>query len=200
MAGLHLDEMPQYAFISEEEYFALEERAVVRHEYFDGEIFAMAGASNRHVRINTNVIVGVGKRLFEGACYTTTPDHRVKVQATGLIVYPDMAIACPPERFDTKSPSTLLNPKVIVEILSPSTRQYDRTVKLEHYKQIEELMHCILIEQDHVEVEHYYRDEAGNWQNRIYESLEDVVRLPDMDLELPVVEIYLGINLQPEIL
>lgn len=196
MTSLNLDVLPQYAFISEADYYALEEKAVIRHEYFDGEIFAMAGASPQHVKLTGNITVALGRRLLGRQCYTAPVDQRVKIEATGLITYPDLAIVCPPEHYDPNNAQTLLNPRVIVEILSPSTARYDRTTKFENYQQIEGLSDYILIEQDQMRVEHYHREANGTWPQRVHVLPDDELHLPELDIAVPLREIYERLNVQ----
>jgi len=200
MTTLNLDEMPQYAFISEEEYFSLEEKAVIRHEYYEGEIFAMAGGSHEHAVLMANTSGAVVPRLRGQKCYTASSEQRIKVEATGLITYPDLAIVCPPLRFAGKNTHTLLNPRAIFEILSPSTSQYDKTIKFANVKEIDEMTDYILIEQDSVGIEHRYRDDDGLWQSRIHDSLDDMLRLAGLDLEIPLSEIYERLTFLPEII
>jgi len=195
MASLNLDISPQYALISEPEYYALEEKAVIRHEYFGGEIFAMAGASPAHAQLTANVMGSLVGRLRGRACYATSSDQRVKVEATGLITYPDLAVVCPPERYDPNNAHTLLNPRVVVEILSPSTAQYDRTTKFENYQQIESLSDYILVEQDQMRIEHYHRTADGTWQRQIHVSPDEELNLTDLDVVAPLSEIYERLNL-----
>ncbi len=114
-------------FITEAEYQQLEEASSVKHEYYDGHIYAMAGATPAHCLIAFNIAVAVGSRLRGRSCRGASSDQRVKVEATGLRTYPDMLIACPPERYDEQDSNSLLNPRVIMEVLSRSTAVYDRT-------------------------------------------------------------------------
>ncbi len=177
-------------YISEDEYLELEAASLEKNEYFDGCIYAMAGATPRHNKIIFSTMTAIGVRLRGHSCDGAGSDQRVKVEATGLLTYPDVLIVCPPERYDENDPNSLLNPRVLIEVLSPSTENYDRTEKFEHYKKIESLTDYILIEQNHIWVDHYQRAEDGLWTVRSFNQHEQIVSLPELELELPLDEIY----------
>jgi Uma2 family endonuclease len=119
---------------------------------------------------------------------------RVKVEATGLHTYPDAVIFCPPSRFEGRVDNTLLTPKVIFEVLSPSTERYDRTGKFNSYAQIETFTDYVLIDAESVSVEHFRRVEDG-WLLRSYGRLHDVLVFPDLDITLPLAQIYEDLEL-----
>jgi len=177
-------------FITEEEYQRIEEASPVKHEYYNGRIYAMAGATPAHCLIAFNIQGALFVRLRGHPCRGASSDQRVKVEATGLKIYPDLLIVCPPEQYDESDANTLMNPRVIIEVLSPSTELYDRTGKFDHYKQITSLTDYILIAQDRVRVEHYQRGEAEVWTVRSYNQREHSLTLPELELELPLAEIY----------
>ena len=177
-------------FITEAEYLELEETASIKHEYFQGCIYAMSGGSNTHAVLCTNAAVTLVTRLRGKECRAVGSEQRVKIEATGLLTYPDASVYCPPARFEGRHDETLLNPTAIVEVLSPSTQTYDRTTKFDHYKQIASLTDYILIEQEHVRVEHYQRGEGDVWTVRIYNQRSRSVALTSLDLELPLEELY----------
>ena len=185
-----MNAIPQYLHISEEDYYALEEKAGIRHEYFNGEIFDMAGGTPLHARLIASVTAALGSRLRGHACYPTSSDQRIKIERTGLITYPDLAVVCPPERYDPSNANTLLNPRVVVEVLSETTEQYDTKIKLEHYRQIDSLTHCILVRQDRVEVVHHYRTASGEWASETHQKRSSALKLQDLGLELPLDLIY----------
>lgn len=177
-------------FISEEEYLALEEKSLEKHEYFDGRMYAMAGATPAHNLIAFNIAGSLSSRLRGLPCHGAGSDQRVKIEASGLKTYPDVLIVCPPERYDERDPNSLLNPKVIIEVLSPSTEHYDRTDKFDHYKQIAELSDYILVAQDRVRVEHYTRGQGDSWTVRSFNQRAHTLSLPSTSIELPLDEIY----------
>ncbi len=170
--------------ISEEEYWKLEAVSEIKHEYFNGRIYAMAGGTPSHNAVSHNIQGSLFSRLRGKSCRGYGSDQAVK--ASGLITYPDALIVCPPENYDKNA---LLNPRVMIEVLSPSTEKYDRTDKFEFVKQIESLSHYILVAQDRVRVEHYERN-GENWIVRSYYQRDDVLVLADLELEIPLEEIY----------
>jgi len=155
----------------------------------------MAGGSPIHARLIANTLGAAVSRLRGQRCYAASSEQRIKVEQTGLITYPDVAIVCPPERYESLDPDTLLNPAVVVDVLSPTTEAYDRTVKYNHYRQIESLSHVILVSQDQVRVECFTRGADGDWTGEVYRTLDSSLRLPDLDLEVPLSEIYDRLNL-----
>ncbi|HET6385725.1 MAG TPA: Uma2 family endonuclease [Armatimonadota bacterium] len=185
-----INAISQYSHISEEEYYSLEARAEIRHEYLNGEVFAMAGGSPEHARLIASITGSMVSRLRGHRCYATSSEQRIKVERTGLITYPDVAIVCPPERYDPVDPDTLLNPRVVVEVLSPTTEEYDRTGKYDHYRQIESLTHYILVSQDQVRVECFNRGVGGEWTQDLHLTRDSTLRLLDLELEVPLAEIY----------
>src|ERR1051325_5141739 len=122
--------------LTPEEYLAIERKSEVKHEYFAGEMFAMVGASKWHNLIAANVIRVLGNQLLDRPCNVYPSDMRVKARATGMYTYPDVVVACAEEQFDDAERDTLLNPVVIIEVLSESTEAYDRGRKFEHYQSI----------------------------------------------------------------
>src|SRR5687768_13215855 len=150
-------------FITEEEYWQLEEQSETKYEYFNGEIFAMSGGSPEHAVLSVNASTALNNQLRGKPCRVGSSDQRVKVEATGLSTYPDVVVYCRPWRFDPRNADTLLTPTLIVEVLSPSTLNYDKGTKFDNYKQIESLRDYLLISQDKVQVEHYRRLDNGDW-------------------------------------
>lgn len=138
------------------EYLALERAAETKHEYLDGEIIAMTGASRPHNVITLNLGAELRERLRGTGCQTTVSDMRVRVSPTRY-AYPDVVVACPPLQFEDAEVDTLLNPTVIVEVLSPSTEAYDRGQKFAHYRRLESLREYILISEDSMHAERLAR-------------------------------------------
>ena len=177
-------------YISEAEYAEGEKISPIKHEWFDGEVFSMAGGTPEHSEIAVNIMIGLGTRLRDKPCRVYNGDLQVKIEATGLRTYPDVSVVCPPKRFDPNDPNALLNPKILIEVLSPSTENYDRTVKFDHFKQIESLTDYLLISTDCVRVEQYKRIENGTWSVETFTSLSEIVTLESADVELPLEEVY----------
>jgi len=171
------------------DYLSVEEMSSVRHEYLDGEIFAMAGGTPEHAALSAAVVVVLGSRLKGTRCRPYSADLRVRVRATGLATYPDAAIICGDVERDPESPTHAVNPSVLVEVLSPSTEEYDRGEKREHYQRIDSLKEYVLVAQDRARVEVFARSATGEWRHQVHER-GDVVELPSLGLMFPVEELY----------
>jgi Uma2 family endonuclease len=176
--------------ITPEEYLEIERKAEYKSEYFNGEMFAMAGASRRHNLITGNVFAQLHSQLRKRSCEIYQSDMRVKVSQTGLYSYPDVTVVCGTAMFEDKNIDTLLNPTLIVEVLSESTETYDRGRKFEHYRQIESLMEYLLIAQDKYRIEQFIKQENGLWLLSETKGLEGVFKLPSINCELLISEIY----------
>ena len=173
-----------------EEYLAAERKAETRSEYFGGEVFAMVGASKRHNLIAANIIRVLGNQLLERPCNVYPSDMRVKVSATGKYTYPDVVVACEPERFDDAENDMLLNPVVSVEVLSASTEAYDRGKKFEEYQQIESLTEYILVAQEPYRIEQYVRQSDKEWRYSEYHDAEEVIKISVLGCELALKDAY----------
>jgi len=173
-----------------EEYLALERKAEYKSEYLAGEIFAMSGASERHNLITLNVAAALHAQFRDRPCRAYTSDMRVKVSPTGLYTYPDVVALCGEPQFDDEQRDTLLNPTVIIEVLSPSTEAYDRGGKFGHYRKLASLVEYVLISQEEPHVEHYVRQADNQWLLSEAGSLQDAVRLPSINCALVLAEIY----------
>ncbi len=172
-----------------EDYLGVEEMSRVRHEYLNGEIFAMAGGTPEHAALSAAALTLLGGKLRGGPCRPYSADLRIRVRATGLATYPDAAVICGEPMRDPDSPTHVTNPAVIVEVLSPSTEDYDRGEKREHYQRIDSLREYVLVSQDRRRVEVSLRDAGGVWQSRIHEA-GDEVELPSLGLSFPIDELY----------
>ena len=172
---------------SPEEYLLIEEQAKFRSEYFNGRIYAMAGASTNHVYINFNIAGEIRSQLKGKSCRGGTNDMRVKIGSPDVYVYPDTIIGCDPILIEN---NTLLNPVVIIEVLSPSTRGFDQSKKLEEYKSVESLSHIVLIDPDSPELIAYQRDASRAWVARMFSGLAAEVEFADLGFSLSLAEIY----------
>ncbi len=173
-----------------EEYLAAERKAETKSEYFGGEVFAMVGASRRHNLMAANIIRVLGNGLLDRPCNVYPSDMRVKVSATGKYTYPDVVVACEPEQFDDAENDTLLNPVVIVEVLSASTEAYDRGKKFEQYQQIETLTEYILVTQEPYRIEQYVRQSDKEWRYSEYHDAGDVIKMSVIGCELALKDAY----------
>jgi len=176
-------------YITPQEYLALERASESRHQYYRGEMFAMTGASRPHNLINGNLFRSVGNQLSGGPCEVYVNDMRVKITATGLYTYPDMAVACAEREFEDSSVDTLLNPVVLVEVLSDSTEAYDRGKKFSNYQKLDSLREFVLISQDRVRVEHFLR-QGEQWVLTALDKLDDVLVLSSINCRVSLREIY----------
>lgn len=173
-----------------EEYLAVERKAAYKSEYFNGEIFAMAGASPAHVLIVTNVVSELRGQLKNKDCLVYSTDLRLKVNPTGLYTYPDVLVVCGPPKFDDEQKDTLTNPALIVEVLSDSTKDYDRGEKFEQYRTVESFSEYVLIAQDKIHVEHFVKQSAHSWLLSETNRKEDALTLSSISCVLALAEIY----------
>ena len=176
-------------YLTPEEYLAFERKATTKHEYLNGQIVAMSGASFAHNFITANIAIHLGIQLMDGECRVVTNDMRVKAIQTESYFYPDVVVVCGEPRAEDDAFDTLLNPTLIVEILSPSTETYDRGEKFEHYQQIASLQEYILVSQDKIHVEHYRREET-EWLRTEFRGLEEVLSLLSVGCELRLQDVY----------
>lgn len=180
-----------------EDYFTIEESSTTKHEYFGGEIFAMAGASVRHNRITGNVYSALRAHLQGSSCEAFGSDLRVRTPG-GLYTYPDVQVVCGEVQLSGERLETVTNPALIVEVLSASTKDYDRGQKFELYKTIESLHEYLLIEQDVLLVERHFRtsDAAPDaWQRRNYDTPAAQIELDALGVTLSLAEIYERVGL-----
>ncbi len=179
------------------QYLDEETRTGIRHEYYRGEIFAMVGGTPRHALIATNFLRESSQTLKDRPCVPYTGDLRIKIDDSGLYTYPDASIICGPLQLDDLVPNTVLNPTVIVEVLSDSTEKYDRSTKSEHYRRIPSLQDLVLISQDRPLVECYSRHPSGGWLLRDARQLSDLLVLASVGIEIPLFEIYRNVEFDP---
>lgn len=175
--------------LTPETYLELERKAITKNEYVNGEIIAMAGASFAHNFITLDTATHLNNQLMDGACQVATGDLRVKVSQTASYFYPDIVVVRGEPQAEDNTFDTLVNPTLIVEVLSASTETYDRDEKFAHYRQIDTLQEYILISQDRVEVVRYRRQEP-EWMATEFRTLEDVMSLISIGCELPLRHIY----------
>ena len=185
------------AIFTPEEYLARERKALTKSEYRDGRIYAMPGASREHNLITVNVTGEFYIQLRTRSCEVYPSDMRVKVSAAGLYTYPDVIVVCDEPRFDDSHFDTLLNPTVLIEVLSPSTAAYDRGEKFRRYQYLDSLCEYVLISQDSVCVEHYLRQEQ-DWDLTEFRSLDDVFQLTSIGCELSLRAIYAKVQFSQE--
>jgi Uma2 family endonuclease len=179
--------------LSAQEYLALERQADVRSEYHRGEIFAMAGANWEHTLIKDNLAGEARNQLKSGPCRVLTSDLRVKVDATGLYTYPDIVVVCDEPQFEDKVQDTLLNPRVIVEVLSDSTEKYDRGVKFAHYRRLPSVQEYVLVAQDRPLVERYVRQPDDAWVLTAFSAMTQTFAFGTIPVQIAFAELFRGV-------
>lgn len=188
--------LPQRRY-TPQEYLAMDRRSDHRSEYVHGEILAMAGASREHNRITLNIGAALTGRLRGGPCEPFTSDLRVKGQRTGSYLFPDVVAGCAPLEFEDDSLDILLNPSVIMEVLSPTTEAGDRGWKFAHYRQLPTLRDFVMLSQYQPLVEHYARRDDV-WVLTEPRGLEAALPLPSLGCVLPLAVIYERIEFAPD--
>jgi Uma2 family endonuclease len=183
-------QLQEKKWMTPEEYLAFEKNSEIKHEFCDGEIFAMTGASLNHNRISRNIQRELGMLLKGSSCENLSSDMRVKIQAREQYTYPDIVIACDDillEKID--GVETLLNPVVIIEILSDSTEAYYRGKKFSRYRLISSFKEYILVSQNHCQVERFVRGD-DSWKYFSYEDMNQSLTIDSVDAELLLSDIY----------
>lgn len=173
-----------------QEYLDWERQQDTRHEYFDGEIFAMTGASRKHNLVCGNTFSALHAQMRGGTCEVYNNDMRVKVSETGMYTYPDIVAACDNPAFEDAAADTLINPVLIIEVLSGSTEPYDRGAKFLHYRTLPSLRDYLLVAQDACRVEHYARQADNRWLLTEYQDPDDSVHLESVACRLVLREMY----------
>jgi Uma2 family endonuclease len=177
-------------FISQQEYLDSERLATEKNEYFQGEIFAMSGASRFHNRISTNLIGQLFNHLSGKKCTPYGSDLRVHIPENTLYTYPDITIVCDDEKYLDDAFDTLLNPKIIIEILSKTTKDYDKGSKFTLYRSIASLVEYILIDSEKMFVERFAKNSEGNWTLYEYALPSDFLVIPTIDFKIELDLIY----------
>lgn len=189
--------LPQKKFWTPEEYLAFEREADTKHEYLDGQIYDMAGASEEHLIITGNTAASLHGQLRKRDCVVLANDMRVKVNKADLYTYPDLVIICGKRNFDDLAYlDTLLNPTVIIEVLSPSTEKYDRGEKFRRYRTLESLQDYVLISQDKPLIERFSRQVDGGWLLTDAQGLEAEMSLPSVECVLSLADVYEKVNFE----
>ena len=177
-------------YITAEEYLHRERKAEYRSEYFRGEMFAMARASANHNLIVLNSGASLRDQLKKSPCRVYPSDLKLRIEATGLYTYPDLSIVCGEPQFESDRGDVLLNPIVLVEVLSESTEAYDRGKKFEHYRTIPGLQHYVLISQDRHSIDCFTRSNNGSWDLTSCQGLDGKILLDAIGCELSGSEVY----------
>ncbi len=180
------------------EYLGIERASEVKHEFAFGEIYAMSGASARHVAIVSNIVAALHSQLRQRPCQVYSTDLRLSVAAGHRYTYPDVIVVCDKPQFLDKELDTLLNPDLIVEVLSESTRNYDRGDKFQQYRGIPSFREYLLVDQAKAHVERYSKQSDGTWSLWETDDINATVQLDALGATLKLDEIYLKIDLATE--
>ena len=176
--------------LTAEEYLALERQAETKSEYWNGQVYALAGASHEHTIVAANTISLLVTQLRERPCTVHGSDMRVKVQEAGLYTYPDIVVVCGRAQFEDTRRDTLLSPTVLIEVLSRSTEGYDRGAKFQAYRTLGSLSDYLLIAQDQPVIEHYGRQPDDRWLLSAYQGLDAIVQVASIGCSLPLTDVF----------
>jgi Uma2 family endonuclease len=185
----------QKTFLTPEQYLEIERKAEFKSEYYEGEMFAMAGAREAHNLIVGNLHSDLHQQLRPRPCRAYMSDMRVRVSPSGLYTYPDVTVVCGEPQFLDERRDTLLNPSLIVEVLSPSTEAYDRGRKFKHYRSVESVSQYLLVSSEQVSAELFTRQPDGGWRLIAVSSMEDSLDLQSVGCRLALADVYEKVDL-----
>ena len=183
--------------LTPEQYLEAERAAEFRHEYYNGQMYAMSGGSYQHGQIIGNLTAQLSKALNPRPCSVIPNDLRLRVSPHGLYTYPDVIVICGEPRFADDRSDTLLNPALIVEVLSPSTEAYDRGFKSAQYRTVQSLEEYALVSQAEPRVEVFRRQPGGHWLLSEAIGIEAVCHFESLDCAVPLAEIYAKVAFNP---
>ena len=176
--------------LTPDEYLQLERGAERRSEYFAGSLYAMAGASENHVLLVGQLVRLLGNQFVGRPCKVYSTDMRVKVSRTGLYTYPDVVALCGDGAFEDENRDTLLNPSLVIEVLSPSTEAHDRGAKFAHYRRLDSVLDYLLVSQDRMRIERYSRHSGGLWLYSEHSAPDAIVTIETLKCELVLEDVY----------
>jgi Uma2 family endonuclease len=185
-----MSRLTKKSYVTPEEYLSFERAAEYKNEYFDGEIVAMTGASRKHILITLGVAAALREQLRGRPCETYSSEMRVRIPSANLYTYPDVVVACGKPEFEDAEVDTLLNPVLIVEVLSKSTAAYDRRQKFDYYRTLPSLEEYLLVEQDEYHVVQYVRQRDGRWLLADIRGAEASVELSSVGCVLKLADVY----------
>jgi Uma2 family endonuclease len=183
--------------VTEAEYLEIERAAEFKSEFYQGEMFAMSGGKPQHSLIATNLAREFSMRLRSSECVAYNTDLRIKIEASGLYTYPDLSVICGPLRFAEGTDDTVVNPTVLVEVLSDSTEAYDRGTKFEHYQQIPTLQEYLLVSQKAARIEQFRRQPGGDWLLKVAAGMDQSLELPSLAIVIPLAEVFARVSFSP---
>lgn len=188
----------QKTIYSPEEYLELERASETRHEYVDGDVYEMAGESLAHSQICVNLAGEMRAALKGSPCQALSPNMKVRAETRGMFAYPDLTVVCGEPQFHDEKRDVLLNPKVIIEVLSPSTHRYDQTKQFFRYrKELPSLTDYILIYQDAPFIEHHEKQPDGRWVHNAFDGIDDTMRIPSIGCGISLREVYDRVEFVP---
>lgn len=183
-------------YVSEAEYLEMEEASQEKHEYIDGEVFAMAGAGFSHNQISSNAIIDIGQFLKSGSCNIYGSDLKVHVKTPTAYVYPDLTVICGEPQFHEEKKNLITNPALIIEVLSPATSDYDHGKKFMLYRQIHSFSEYLLISSTEKMAEHFIKNPNGSWTLTEYTANDDLIQLKTIGFERRLDVFYRGVILE----
>jgi Uma2 family endonuclease len=198
MSAVPMSAVPKKRRFTIQEYLALEDDSLTKHEFYHGELFAMAGASIRHNDIAGNIFARLHGELRGKGCRPYGSDQRIRIQQANLYTYSDTTVICGPIARDEDDRQAATNPRVVFEVLSKSTENYDRGKKWEFYQQLDSLREYVLVSQEEAKIERYSRDEGGQWRYSLTTGLDQSLELESLGVQLPLTEIYDNVTFGPE--
>ncbi|MEM9987164.1 MAG: Uma2 family endonuclease [Bacteroidota bacterium] len=183
---------PSIANASYDTYLALEAESELKYEYYAGFIVAMAGGTPAHSQLGANAIRCIGNALdiADKPCRVYNSDLKIRIEAVDCTYYPDATVACEEPEYSPKDPLALVNPRLIVEVLSDSNEKFDRGTKFHHYRRLPSLQEYLLIHQNEVMVDVFYRQEADLWQTQLVGGLDGVLPLRSLGCEIKLSDLY----------
>lgn len=186
----------QYNFITPEEYLAAERSATEKHEYYRGEIFAMSGASVNHNKIFRKLFLAIGHQLKGKDCQPYGSDLRIHIPMNTLYTYPDISIICGEPELADDPFDNVINPSVIIEILSKSTRNYDKGEKFTLYRDIDTLQEYILVDSEKIHIEKHIRNKDNSWQLTEFKSIENSLYINTVNMQIELRDIYESLSFE----
>ena len=180
--------------LTEAEYLDLERKLDFKNEFFGGEMFALSGGTPLHSQIATNLAREFGNKLKGRDCIPYNPDLRLKVELAGLFTYPDLSVVCGPLQFAPGTDDTVVNPTLIIEVLSDLTEAYDRGKKFENYRLLPSLREYLLVSQKEPRIEQFVRQDNEQWLLRDAAGLEATLTLPSLEIKISLAEVFAGVE------
>lgn len=181
---------PAKKYFTVEEYLELEDAAEYKSEYYQGEIFAIAGGSINHNQIIVNVVTQLNQAHPHHKCRSFATELKLWIKEIDFFSYPDLVIICDKPQFYPARTDIILNPLIIIEVLSKSTEAYDRGKKFQFYRSIPSFQEYILIDQYSVHIDQFYIDSQGKWTLRDYNDIKDILKFSKIDFEIPLEKVY----------